>query len=75
MGATEETGKAVTSFFDIMRGQPLSLALVISNFVLLIYMFYTGHEVLAQRRVLAELLIKQQSEVMQLLARCVVIDP
>jgi predicted PurR-regulated permease PerM len=48
VNAITETGKAVGGFFDIMRTQPLALALVVMNFALLAYIFWTGGNTLEQ---------------------------
>ena len=48
-GITEEVGKQVGGFMDIMRSQPLSLALVVMNFLLVAFLFYSDSQVLTQR--------------------------
>ncbi len=70
MGATEEAGKAVGSFVDVMRSQPLSLALVVMNIglMLLMYMLWTAAE--DHRNKQMELIFSSQREVQLLLARC-----
>jgi len=70
-GPVEEVGKAAGSFMDIMKSQPLSLALVIMNFALLGYMFYEGHENVKQREHLGDALVKQQTETSKLLSDCI----
>jgi|KBSMisStandDraft_5_1062788.scaffolds.fasta_scaffold10733_11 hypothetical protein len=62
-----EAGKAVGGFFDVMRSQPLALALVVMNFALLAYIFWTGRNAM-------EHIYKANSETQQLLAKCVSVD-
>jgi hypothetical protein len=67
MNAITETGKAVGGFFDIMRTQPLALALVVMNFALLAYIFWTGGNTLEQ-------VYKANADAQKLLAKCVDLD-
>lgn len=67
MSPIQETGKAVGGFFDVMRSQPLSLALVVITFALLAYIFWSGKESMA-------LIYKSQNDAQQLLAKCIVLD-
>jgi hypothetical protein len=48
-GVSEEVGKTTRSFMDVLREQPLSLALVVMNLSLVIYMFYTGSQMIQWR--------------------------
>ena len=66
-GFTEEASKAVGGFFDIMRTQPLALALVVMNFALLAYIFWTGGNAMEQ-------VYKANAESQKLLAKCVDLD-
>ena len=63
-GAIEETSKAVGGFFDIMRGSPLALALVVMNFALLGYLFWSGKETLSMA-------YKSQTATQTLLDKCI----
>jgi hypothetical protein len=67
MSAVGEAGKAVGGFFEIMRTQPLALALVVMNFALLAYIFWTGGNAMEQ-------VYKANAESQKLLARCVDLD-
>jgi hypothetical protein len=67
MSPVAETGKAVGGFFEVMRQQPLSLALVVMNFALLAYIFWSGKETMG-------LVYKSQAESQALLAKCIVLD-
>lgn len=71
-GPVEEAGKAVGSFMDIMRAQPLSLALVIMNIALLIFFYLIIDRVGKQREREITQLHQEQKEVRDLLAKCVV---
>jgi hypothetical protein len=63
-GAVEETSKAVGGFFDIMRGSPMALALVVMNFALLGYLFWSGKETLSMA-------YKAQNSTQLLLDKCI----
>lgn len=63
----QEAGKAVGGFFDIMRSQPLALALVITNFALLAYIFWTGTSAMDQ-------VFKANMEAQKLLSKCAELD-
>jgi len=71
-GAIEEAGQTARSFFDTMRSQPATLALIISNAALLVFIFYA----LAKAADVRHDLTMQQGEfakhVTELLAKCVV---
>jgi hypothetical protein len=74
MGPVEEAGKVATGFMDILRGQPLSLALVVMNMSLMVLVFYTANAEKASRRYMAEIILKQQGEAQSLLSKCIDID-
>jgi len=63
----EQGGKALNSFIEALRAQPLSLALVVTNCALLAYLFYTGRESLVQRN-------QYVKETQQILASCIHAD-
>lgn len=65
-----EAGETARSFFQVMGTQPLALALIISNFALIGYLYYEGANVNAQRKAELELLYSNRREVAILLARC-----
>lgn len=70
-GVTEEVGKQVGSIVSVIGQQPLSLALVIMNLVLLGYLFYMGTSTTAQRKETTQLVIDWQKENGKILANCV----
>jgi late competence protein required for DNA uptake (superfamily II DNA/RNA helicase) len=67
----EGRAKNVNTFMRIMEHQPLSLALVVMNFVLLSYLFYSGSSQLSQRKETAQMIVKWQEATDQLLSQCV----
>lgn len=74
MGVTEEASKAVGGFFAVMGAQPLALALVVMNFVLLGYVFYMGTSITAQRKETTDLIVGWQKETDKLMVNCVSAD-
>jgi hypothetical protein len=63
----EETSKQVGTFFDIMRAQPLSLALVVMNFTLMAFLFYSA----TARRETVQMVLAWQERTDKLMASCV----
>jgi hypothetical protein len=63
----EQGGRAVNVFFEAMKSQPLSLALVVMNAALLGYLFYSGREQLVARNQYAV-------ETQKILASCLHVD-
>jgi hypothetical protein len=70
-GVTEEVGKVTTTFMDILRGQPLSLALVAMNMLLVAFLFYSNAQTLKQRESAVELIVGWQKSTDALMANCV----
>jgi len=70
-GITEEVGKATGTFMEIMKMQPLSLALVVMNFALVVFLFYSNSQTLAQRQMAVDQIIKWQQQTDSLMANCV----
>jgi len=70
----EEVSKQVGSFMDIMRSQPLSLALVIMNFALVVFLFYSNSQTLTQRQSALTQIVEWQQRTDNLMASCVSID-
>jgi len=67
----EETGKTTRSFFDALKDQPLSLALVVMNFALVAYLFYSGSSITEQRNETTRMIVAWQKETDTLMANCV----
>lgn len=74
-GAVEETGKAVGGFIDVMKTQPLSLALVVMNAALLyvLWSIYSGAD--AARKEEMTLIFGAQEKMQVLLSKCIVPTP
>jgi len=69
-----ERGRQLGVFLGIMREQPLSLALVVMNFVLLGYLFYSGSSAITQRQETATMIVQWQQATDKLMASCVSSD-
>lgn len=70
-GPAEEAGKAASLFMSIMRDQPLSLALVVMNMLLLALFFFVIHTATGVRNKELEQLFAAQAETNKLLFNCV----
>ena len=66
----EEGGKAVNSFIDALKSQPLSLALVVMNIGLLGYLYYQGSVAASERHHEMDLLYQNRETVAKLLQEC-----
>lgn len=71
MSIHEQVGQTTRSFFDVLRDQPLSLALVVMNFLLVAFLFYSGTAQLKQRQETTAQIIKWQQDTDKLMANCV----
>jgi septal ring factor EnvC (AmiA/AmiB activator) len=67
----DEVGKTTRSFFDALKDQPLSLALVVMNFALVAYMFYSGGQLTTQRAETTKMIVDWQQKTDTLMANCV----
>jgi hypothetical protein len=72
MGAVEEGAKLTGSFFEALKREPLSLALVVMNMALLLFFYVLLTRVADQREREVNLLYEDKKEVRELLAKCVV---
>lgn len=72
--ALEEGGRAARTFMESLREQPLSLALVVMNFCLLGFLYYTGITATNERHVEMQLLYENRKYVTDMLASCVHIN-
>lgn len=70
----EEVAKQVGGFMDIMRSQPLSLALVVMNVLVVAYLFYSGAQQLEQRATAMQMIVEWSKETDKILGSCVSID-
>jgi hypothetical protein len=71
-GPMEEAGKAASGFMDAMKSQPVMLGLVVMNLAMVGMLWYTLRFAGDARKTELGLIFKQQSEVQQLLASCIV---
>lgn len=70
-GPIEEGARAANTFMDVMRNNPLSLALVVMNLCLLGFLYYTNVTATNERHRELELLYENRKYVGDLLAQCV----
>ena len=70
-GVTEEVAKVAGGFMATMGQQPLALALVVMNLVLLGFLFYNGSSTNAARKDTVDQIIRWQTENDKILANCV----
>lgn len=70
-GIAEEVSKQVGGFMDILRGQPLSLALVAMNVLLIVFLFYSQSQTLTQRQVALDQIVAWQRQTDTLMAGCI----
>jgi predicted DNA-binding protein (UPF0278 family) len=73
-GPTEEIGKVANTFMDSLKSQPLSLALVVMNAMLLGYIYYTETRYVEGRRIAFTKIVEQQQNMAELLAHCIPAD-
>jgi hypothetical protein len=69
-----ETSKQVGSFIDALKAQPLSLALVVMNFLLVAFLYYASAAVHQARTENTKMIIGWQERSDQLMASCVSAD-
>ena len=70
-GVTEEVAKVAGGFMNTMGQQPLALALVVMNFVLLGFLFYNGSSINSTRQATVDQILRAQADTDKLLAGCV----
>lgn len=73
-GVGEEVGKAAGTFMQIMKDQPLSLALAVMNMLLLGLFFYVIQTATGVRQKEMDRIFEAQSETNKLLFNCVPSD-
>lgn len=71
-GPAEEIGRVAGSVVESLKGQPLSLALVVMNIGLMLILWYVAHTLSAARQHELELMLSEQKDIRELLAKCVV---
>jgi hypothetical protein len=71
-GVIEEGAAVTKTFMDVLKNEPISLALVVMNVALLIIFYFILMAVSQTREREINLLFSEQKDVRELLARCVV---
>jgi hypothetical protein len=71
MNITEQVGQTTRSFFEALKDQPLSIALVVMNFVLLGFLFYSGSTTASARQETVKMIVAWQEKTDTLMANCV----
>ena len=66
----DQGGRAVNTFFEAMKSEPLALSLCVMNMLLLGFLYYTGVVAHNERHRETELLYENRKFVGDLLARC-----
>lgn len=69
-GPVEEAGKVASGFVDAMKGNPLALALIVSQIMLLTLFFFIAHWAGENRSTEFAAIMAMQKEVQQMLYRC-----
>jgi hypothetical protein len=72
---TEQAGKAVSGYMDIMKANPLGLSLVLMNLSLIGLLYYQSALFNSQRAENVRLFLDVQKEVQKLLSQCIVPPP
>jgi CHASE3 domain sensor protein len=67
MSPVSEVARTAGSLFEALKEHPLVLAMVVMNFALLGYLFWTGSSAMEQ-------VYKANNETQQLLAKCVQVE-
>lgn len=73
-GVGEEVGQTARSFIDALKSQPATLALIVVNFAMLVFMFYALTKAAQFRDSLLAQQFEYQHKTAELLARCIVPD-
>lgn len=71
-GPSEEVGKVATSFIEAMKAQPITLAVLVFNLVVIVMIYFTGKEFRANSDRVVNTLLTQQREMVDMLSRCIV---
>jgi len=73
-GLEEETGQTARSLITALGSQPFALSMIISNFLLLGFVWYTQIESDRQRAIIAQDVLHMVEQNNMLLSKCVVPD-
>lgn len=73
-GLGEEAGQTARSFIDALKQQPATLALIVANIAMLVFLFYALAKAAEFRESLLKNQFDYQKHVTELLAKCIVPD-
>lgn len=71
-GISEEAGQTARSFIDALKQQPSTLALIVANIAMLVFMFYALAKAAEFRDGMLSGQFAYQKHVTELLSKCVV---
>lgn len=71
-GVPEEAGATARSFIDALKSSPATLALIVANAAMLVFMFYALSKAAEFRENMLKNQFEYQREVSNLLARCII---
>lgn len=71
-GAIEEGVKTVDHVVGALSSTPMTLAMILTNVMLIVFLFYSQNQFYLQRQEVTKMLVEQQREVQILLSKCVV---
>src|SRR5215831_20314618 len=71
-GPVEEIGSTARSVIHVLESQPLSLAMILTNIALLVFLFYSQNQFYGQRQELSKYFLESEREVREILSRCIV---
>lgn len=71
-GVGEEVGQTARSFIEVMKSQPATLALIVANIAMLVFLFYALSRAATFRDDLLKNQFEYQKHVSELLSRCIV---
>jgi len=71
-GALEEAGKFANSVANALGSQPMTLAMIVTNIMLLVFLFYSQNQFYNQRQELSLQFLASEKEVRTMLAQCIV---
>ena len=74
VGPAAALERTASSFMGSLKDQPLSLALVVMNFLLVAYLFYAGSQQLEQRSDLSKAILEWTSRTDVILGSCVSVE-
>jgi len=71
-GALEEAGKFANSVATALGSQPMTLAMIVTNIMLIVFMFYSQNQFYQQRQELSKMWITENARVMDLMSKCII---